>query len=204
MQNVLGRAFKDTRMSLGLTWITAFRNVLVPGAAVALIAYSFGVPEAMSKAEVYALYFAAFVMVAVLPLFFWNLWLTPYKVLYEKLGKLGKIDEINDEDKRKTQLRRKLVSAIHQMETMSIAISSRRLSPHNRHFNASPLESDHNYSTLQKKHSAWFPKDLNPNETKFWIDRIISVLNAYDYEEADKLIVQAAKLGSWNGQDKGK
>ena len=201
MQNVLGRAFNDTRMSLGLTWITAFRSVLVPGAAIALIAYKFGIPEAMSKGWGSALYFAAFVMVAVLPLFFWNLWLTPYKILYEQLDKFGTIDKINYEDASKKQLFSKLFSARREMKIMSDAIKFRQIPSHKRNYNPLPIGSDHEYSTLKNKYSEWFPKDQNLDEMKAWIDRTISVLEAYDYEEAYKLIEQAATRGSWNGHD---
>ena len=85
MELPLRRAFADTRKSFGITWPSLARSILVPAAAVLLILYIRGFEDALNEAVDIALYVLAFCGAAVIPVFLWNLWLAPYRMMHERL-----------------------------------------------------------------------------------------------------------------------
>ena len=86
---ILKRAWADTLIALGLSDFSPIRlllSAIVSLAAVGLIWWWRGEAEAMTEASDIVLYGLAFFGVAFLPLFLWNLWLAPYRLMYERLG----------------------------------------------------------------------------------------------------------------------
>lgn len=87
MENLFIRAFRDTTKSYGLTLGTGIRSALVPLATFFLVHQVMGGKEAMSEGMILALSALAAVGAGFLPLFLWNLWLAPYKILKEEIDK---------------------------------------------------------------------------------------------------------------------
>ncbi len=90
---VVRRAGADTLAGLGISNFSLLRLALwgaVSIAFVGLIWLARGGGEAMTEASEIAFYALAFVGAAVLPLFLWNLWLAPYRILKEEIEKIPK------------------------------------------------------------------------------------------------------------------
>ena len=87
MQNTFRRAIADTRRSFDLTIATIVRSVVVPVAAVLLMAAVRGFEHAVNEAADIVLYVLAAGGAAVIPVFLWNLWLAPYRLMHERLDK---------------------------------------------------------------------------------------------------------------------
>ncbi len=84
---ILKRALADTSARFSLSLGTAVQSVLVPTAFVVCMHLFRGKDAAMTEAADIILYIAAFIGVAVIPVFLWNLWLAPYKLMGERLDK---------------------------------------------------------------------------------------------------------------------
>ena len=91
MGSPLRRVFADTRRSFGFTWRSLARSILVPAAAVFLMLCVRGFEGALNEAVDIALYALAFCGAAVIPVFLWNLWLAPYRMLNERLDEATKL-----------------------------------------------------------------------------------------------------------------
>ena len=213
MRSPLFRAWQEIIGSFGVTWRTVARFILGSGAAVGLIYLVLGEGSAMSEAWVILLSLLAAAGACFLPTFLWNLWLAPYNILAEQNKHINeRIDNIDNaqmpakaEDKETTQparlnseMRRKRNDALRDIKTIKIAIefSAERSTIH-REFQGLPTQLDHDYAVLTKKYSAWFPDSLDHRQMQFWIQRILSVLEAHNYEDADSLIAGAVSRGSW-------
>ena len=88
MWDILNRAWGDTLVGLGLSHFSPLRLLkwaIVSTAFVSLIWWWRGRSEAMKEVSDIALYVVAFFGVAFIPLFFWNLWLAPYRLLSERI-----------------------------------------------------------------------------------------------------------------------
>ena len=91
--NLVRRAWADTLAGLGVSNFSLLRLVLwgmVSIAFVGLIWLARGGGEAMTEASEISFYALAFVGATFLPLFLWNLWLAPYKILKEEIEELPK------------------------------------------------------------------------------------------------------------------
>ena len=85
MENPFIRAWRETKGSYGLTWGAAVRTILSVAAGLGLVWAVFGLPEAMNEGALYALYILAAIGAGFVPLFLWNLWLAPYRLMNEKI-----------------------------------------------------------------------------------------------------------------------
>ena len=88
MENPFIRACRDTAKSYGLTWGTALRAALVPLVTFFLVYQVMGGKEAVSEGVILALSALAAVGAGLLPLFLWNLWLAPYRIMKEEVEQL--------------------------------------------------------------------------------------------------------------------
>ena len=88
MQNILKRAWTDTLSGLGVSHFSLPRILIWAAVSITfviLIWWWRGRPEAMKEASDIALNVAAIFGVAFAPLFLWNLWLAPYRLLSERI-----------------------------------------------------------------------------------------------------------------------
>ena len=91
MQNNLKRAWSDTLGVLGVSHFSLRRLFIWAVVSIAFVALIYlwrGRSDAVNQASDYVLYAAAFFGVAFIPLFLWNLWLSPYRLLNEGIDKL--------------------------------------------------------------------------------------------------------------------
>lgn len=195
------RAWRDTKRSYGLTWGTAFRSLLVPAAAVGLIYLFHGIPEAMNEASMILLYLLAAAAAGFLPLFSWNLWLAPYRILHDRVDAIANVHHVSKtvdlQAERRATLNVKKHDALQEMKALRrcIALDDRSDSFPRR----GPTRQDckHLIPTLRKKYTDWIPYEYPKQSPEDWISRIIAILSAYDYEKADTIIKDAAVKGSW-------
>ena len=92
MSGIIKRAWRDTLAGVGLSDFSVVRVVLsvaISAAFVGLIWFWRGEMEAITKASDIVFYGLAFVSVAFIPLFLWNLWLAPFKILHERLDEVA-------------------------------------------------------------------------------------------------------------------
>ena len=85
MQSVLGRAIQGTHLSLNLSPGTIIRSILVPLALVGCLFFLRGKSAAVSEVTEIVILVVAFALLTILPTFLWHLWLTPYKLMGERL-----------------------------------------------------------------------------------------------------------------------
>ena len=88
MRNILRRAWGATLVGLGLSHFSPLKLLkwaVVSTAFVFLIWWWRGRSEAMKEVSDIVLYVVAFFGVAFIPLFLWNLWLAPYRLLSERI-----------------------------------------------------------------------------------------------------------------------
>ena len=162
----------------------------------------------MTEASDIVLYTLAFAGVAFLPIFLWNLWLAPYKILNERLDKgsdaqtpLKAVDEETEraraEGAQRARLASKTNKAIKEMKDLRKCIrfrAERALdAPHMRQIS----DLDYRFSAIKEKHTPWFPSELTENDTQRWAGRIIAELEAQDYDAAEKRIEEAVAKKSW-------
>ena len=155
----------------------------------------------MSEAWILALSGAAAVGVGFLPLFLWNLWLAPYKILSERLDEVSATQTppraVDEEAARRSRLNMKTHDALREMERLRYCIEERERRKSDNYARPGPQDFDPDFMTLKEKYSSWFPPDLKERDMKKWAGRIISILNANDYEDAVQRIKRAVSAQSW-------
>ena len=88
-----------------------------------------------------------------------------------------------------------------EMETIRYCLEEREIRKSEEYFPTKSLDFDYDFVTLREKYISWFPKNMvDEKEMMDWCGRVISVLKAYDYEEAVARIEQAASSKSWAGK----
>ena len=93
MWSILKRAWRNTLAGLGISdfsWGRLLLWAFVSAAFVSLIWLLRGKDAAMTEFSDIAYYALVFVVIAVLPIFLWNLWLAPYSLLSDRLDELCK------------------------------------------------------------------------------------------------------------------
>ncbi len=206
MRQIIARAWKDTAESYGLTLGTGFRSLVVPITMFVLFYHVLGAPEAVSEGVKIALSLVAAGAAGFLPLFLWNLWLAPYKILNERLGTVSDAQtppkEVDEEAKLRSRLHIKQQDTLRELKTMRECIESRESFRHDYpHVQQGIWDFDYEFQALREKYSHWFPPDLKEREMRNWAGRIIATLNTNDYEDAVRRIEQAAHAKSWRKQD---
>ena len=85
----LKRASQDTGVAFDWSWSAIIRSIVVPLAFVIFVFFVRGKDAAMLEAIDILLFTFAFLGVSIVPIFLWNLWLAPYKILEEQIELLG-------------------------------------------------------------------------------------------------------------------
>ena len=190
------RAWQETAKSYGLTLETGIRSLLVPLATFILLYTVLGGPKAVSDGWTLGLSGLAAVCAGFLPLFLWNLWLAPYKILNERLDEIAstqtppkKVDD--EETERRSRNHVKNQKTRVDMKRLQYCIQERENRRHGHAYYQDEEDFDHDFMTLREKYSSWLPSDLKERKIIDWVGRLISILKAYEYEDAVKRIEQA-------------
>ena len=210
MRSPLNRAFQDTKRSYGISVWKVIRKLVISASTVGFLYLILGGDAAMSEMWVIVAAFGAALAASFLPEFFWNLWLAPHRIIYERLDEMAGtqstaevVDEENAGERAKAAQRGHLVSMryntlleLHDLLECIESISS-RTSTRSTHI---PITSDHNFMALKEKYSSWFPPDMEDRDRHTWAGRIIATLKVNDYDVAEKRIMKAVHNESWDGQ----
>ena len=147
---------------MGLTLETGIRWIVVPLATFFLLYTVLGGPKAVSDGWTLGLSGLAAVCAGFLPLFLWNLWLAPYKILDERLNKVSDAQtppKAGDEE----AARRSRNHVMNQntrldMESLRYCLDERedRRSGHSYHPMGSQ-EFDYDFEALKEKYGSWVP-----------------------------------------------
>ena len=205
MRKIIARAWKDTARSYGITWGAAIRVVIAPAATLYLGYTVLGETRAMSDAWTFVLNGAAFLLVGFLPLFLWNLWLAPYKILNERLDKIPDAQApptaVDEEAKRahaeRVHLYLKKTDALKELRAIRLCIDSRSRRDHT----SINLAIDHQFMALREKYSSWLLPNMDEIDMRDWVERIIAILEIHDYDVAEKRILRAVLNKSWEMGD---
>ena len=79
------RAWQDTIDDFGVNLRTFWRSVAVPLGFIFLLYLWHDDNKAIDEAINIGLYIVAFIVVAIVPTYLWNLWLAPYRLMQERL-----------------------------------------------------------------------------------------------------------------------
>ena len=196
MRLLLKRAWQETAKSYGLTWGAGIRSLLVPLATFFLLYTVLGGPKAVSDGWTLGLSGLAAVCAGFLPLFLWNLWLAPYKILNERLDEVASAHtppkKVDEEAERRSRNHVRNQGTRFDMGRLQHCIQERENRRHGHsHYPQSEQDFDHDFMTLREKYSSWLPSGLRERKIIDWAGRFISILNAYEYEDAVKRIEQA-------------
>ena len=196
MRILLKRAWQETAKSYGLTLETGIRWILVPLATFILLYTVLGGAKAVSDGWTLGLSGLAAVCAGFLPLFLWNLWLAPYKILNERLDEVASTQTprkvVDEEAERRSRNHVRNHGTRSDMGRLQRCIQERENRRHGHsHYPQSEQDFDHDFMTLREKYSSWLPSDLRERKIIDWAGRFISILNTYEYEDAVKRIEQA-------------
>ena len=195
MRILLKHAWQETAKSYGLTLETGIRWILVPLATFILLYTVLGGAKAVSDGWTLGLSGLAAVCAGFLPLFLWNLWLAPYKILDERLDEIASTHptkEVDEEAARRSRNHVMNHNTRSDMGRLQYCIQERENRRHGHpYYSQGDQDFDHNFMTLKEKYSSWLPTDLKERKIIDWAGRFISILNAYEYEDAVKRIEQA-------------
>ena len=201
MWNILQRAWRDTRKSVGLKWRTLVHYIVIPALAVLSLWFVVGKKQAMDEIFVVLCYILIATLLFLLS-FLYNLWLAPYKILNERLDKVSDAQtspKAGDEE----AARRSRNHVMNQntrldMGRLQHCIQERENRRHgHRYYSQGDQDFDHDFITLKEKYSSWLPADLKERKIMDWTGRIISIFNAYDYEDAVKRVERVVAAKSW-------
>lgn len=129
------------------------------------------------------IFFAVFIV-----LFFWNLWLAPFRSLEERFD----LNPIVD----------KKAMALRDMEILSACLESKIV----RSKSSSAIvyvPQDRTYTKLMTRYCTWFPDpklttmEISYSYLNDWILNIVRTLDEYDFNEAVKLIKESADKNYW-------
>ena len=202
MRQIITRTWRDTAQSYGLTLGTGIRSILVPITTFLLLYYVLGGPKAVSEAWTLGLSGLAAVAAGFLPLFLWNLWLSPYKILNERLDKVSVAQTspkvVDEEAARRSHNVVKAESARREMESLRYCLGERedRRSGHSYHPMGS-REFDYDFEALKEKYGSWFPPDFEEQSMKDWAGHIIATLKTNEYDSSVRRIERAVAARSW-------
>ena len=201
MRNILQRAWRDTRKSVGLKWRTLVHYIVIPGLAVLFLWFVVGKKQATDEIFVVLCYILIATLLFLLS-FLWNLWLAPYKILNERLDKVSDTQTLPKADDEEATMRSRLhikqQDTLRELKTMRECIKSREGFRHDYpHVQHGTQGVDYEFHALREKYSHWFPPDLKEREMLNWAGRIISTHNTNDYEDAVRRIERAAAAKSW-------
>ena len=177
MRTLLKRAWSDTAQSHDLTLGTGIRSLAAPLATFLLFYYVLGGPKAMSEAWTLGLSGLAAVSVGFLPLFLWNLWLAPYKILNERLGEIASAQtppkEVDEEAARRSHNLIKNQSTRFDMEALRYCLNERedRRSA-TGYYPMGKQEFDYDFEALKEKYKSWLPPDFEERSMKDWVGHI--------------------------------
>lgn len=202
MQDLFNRAFQDTCRSYGYSWREILRKAVVAIGTVAVLYLILGGEAAFSEAWVIVAAVAAAVLGTFVPEFLLNLWLAPYRNLHDLLDKIAAAQPpepaVNEEAQERIQHNYNKQTALWEMKDFRRCLDARI----KRNF--APLDMrggttdfDHQFLTLKEKYSDWLPRDLVERDMRLWVGRIIAILKAFEYPDAEERIKQAASLGTW-------
>ena len=194
-KEVLKRTWLDARKSVGVYPLSVFKCVIFPIAwflgQIGNVLYVFnkhGKPDGITEIFLIAWPTGVF-LAALMGVFLWNLWLAPYKILWEKLDTLS--SKITDgvgkaESSQKQAILRDMEALLESETTMQFSGST------------AVFEKAHSTSKiLRLRHNAFFPKSLKIGEFENWIEKIVNTIQENPFEVADKKIKKAASKGSW-------
>ena len=156
----------------------------------------------MSEAWTLGLSGLAAVSVGFLPLFLWNLWLAPYKILNERLGEIASAQtppkEVDEEAARRSHNLVKNQSTRLDMEALRYSLDEREERRSGTGFYPmGKQEFDYNFEALKEKYKSWFPPDFEERSMKDWVGHIIATLKTNEYDSAMQRIERALAAKSW-------
>lgn len=187
--NVLKRALSDTFTLLGLSPTKWKRIILAFFLTLCLLAgiwWYDGFPEAKKAVLEFRYYWPCFLGLGAILL--WNLWLAPSRLLEERLDSNPIID--------------KKAKALSDMEILRACLESKIVRSRSGS-ESIYVSQDRTYTKLMTRYCMWFP---NPELTNIkisysylenWILNIVRTLDEYDFDEAVKLIKEAADKNYW-------
>ena len=198
-KNFVSFAYRKTLSACGFSHKFLWMRVLVAIAFVGLLVYLRGWNHAMIESQDYVLYAAAFFGVIIVPTFLYYLWLAPYMILNERLeSHLKNNPSVDQEARKRSELHMKQEEALRDMRKLQAALTLKQeRSSQSSIFEVRIQALDHDYAVLKEKHKSWLPHSLTAQQMNYWVQRVISVLQAHGYEEATRIIEQAAAKGSW-------
>ena len=155
----------------------------------------------MNEAAIYALYLFAALGAGFVPLFLYNLWLAPYKIMNDRLDEMDAALEapraIDEERRQRGKLQEQREQVRREMETLLQCIRSRQ----RRNFDSSslsdPEDFDHTFLALKEKHQCWLPNGASETDLIQWVERIIATLKVLDYPASKCRIERAVAQQSW-------
>ena len=209
MRSPLNRAFQDTKRSYGISVWKVIRKLVVSASTVGFLYLILGGDAAMSEMWVIAAAFGAALAASFLPEFFWNLWLAPHRIIYERLDEMAGtqstaevVDEENAGERAEAAQRGHLASMRSKtlLELQDLLQCIESLSRRTSRSTHMPITSDHNFMALKEKYSSWFPPYMEDRDIHTWAGRIIATLKVNDYDVAEKRIMKAVHKESWEGQ----
>ena len=198
-KNFVSFAYRKTRYVFGFSRRSFWLSVLVAIVFVGLLAYLRGWSHAKIEAQDYLLYAAAIFSAAIVPTFLYYLWLAPYRILNERLEcHLKEHPTVDQDARRRSELHMKQQEALRDMRTLQAALKLRQERSSQPSIYQVRIQAlDHDYAVLKEKHSSWLPDSLTAEQMDCWVQRVMSVLQAHGYEDAKRIIEQAAAKGSW-------
>ena len=135
MRDILQRAWRDTRNSLGLKVRTLVHYIAIPGLAVLLLWWVVGRKQAVDEVFVVLCYILIATLLFVFT-FLLNLWLAPYKLMHERLDEIADAQHVpqapDEEDNEETafqelapQIRDACDQLVHMSEAVDFLITKR-------------------------------------------------------------------------------
>lgn len=201
MQDVLQRAWEETKRFYGLSWGMALRTMPPVLVGFGLVWLVLGQSEAKNEATFYVLYLLAVICAGFVPLFLWNLWLAPYQIVKERLDELATAHEapraIDENRTRWGELAARREEVLDDMNNLLWSIEARLRRKFDSPGSRDPEDFDHTFLTLIEKHQSWLPKGVPDSDLKPWVGRIIATLEALDYPASKQRIERAVDQGTW-------
>ena len=126
----------------------------------------------------------------------WNLWLAPYKLIWEKLDKQDKIMRAYRVPKYKESLIKDLERFMHYLSGL-IAIEKTTPEILSRGYIVEPAR---DADILRSRYASLLPKNVNFEAEKEWVGKALSVIqDTQDPKVAERIIREKAKKGTWDG-----
>ena len=119
----------------------------------------------------------------------WNLWIAPYKLLEEQVGRLLK----KPQDRKNTVELSRKEKMLQDLEVMSQCVGSILARSGGMSRPAGYQQEDALFRRLKTRYTLWFPERLPFSNAQAWIDTLIGALDKFDFDQAKKIAEKAAE-----------